>query len=59
MRILIGIVSVIGLCLTILPSIFVFNESMDWRTHTQLMFIGMVLWFIFAPFWMRDKKSGN
>ena len=48
--------SLLGLCLTILPSLFVFYGLMTWKIHTQLMFAGMLLWFAFAPLWMRKRK---
>lgn len=48
--------SILGLCLTILPSLFVFYGLMTWKIHTQLMFAGMLFWFTFAPLWMRKRK---
>jgi len=48
--------SLLGLCLTVLPSLFVFYGLMTWKIHTQLMFAGMLLWFAFAPLWMRKRK---
>lgn len=53
MKKLLGAASVVGLVLTIVPSMFVFAGKLPWRTHTQLMFAGMVLWFLCAPFWMK------
>ncbi len=50
------VLSVLGLCLTVVPSFFVFYGELTWRFHAQLMFDGMVLWFIFAPLWMKEKK---
>jgi len=51
------ILSLLGLCLTVVPSFFVFYGSLTWRVHTQLMFIGMMLWFVFTPLWMGKKKE--
>lgn len=53
---LLKIISFAGLCLTILPSIFVFNGTISFELHTNLMFIGMILWFTTSPFWMKEKK---
>ena len=52
------LLSLIGLCLTLIPSYFVFKGSLSWNSHAQLMLAGMVLWFLTAPFWMTDKKGG-
>jgi len=51
------IVSMIGLGLTVLPSFFVFAGDISLYTHKVLMFIGTVLWFITAPFWIGKKKE--
>lgn len=51
-----AIVAVIGLVLTIVPSILVFNDVISLSYHKQLMFIGVVLWFLAAPFWMRKEE---
>jgi hypothetical protein len=56
MNILLKIVSFAGLSLTILPAIFVFNDVISFEMHTQLMVIGMFLWFGSSPFWMKEKK---
>lgn len=50
------IVSFIGLVLTVLPSYLVFKNVIEFQVHTLLMFIGMILWFATAPFWMKEKK---
>lgn len=50
------IVSFIGLVLTVVPSYLVFKNVIDFQVHTSLMFIGMILWFATAPFWMKEKK---
>jgi len=57
MRVTAIIVSLVGLCLTVLPSFFVLHEQLSWKVHTQLLFVGMILWFISAPFWMRKEKK--
>ncbi len=56
MRMLLIIISVIGLILTILPSLLVFNGVIEIKTHYLLMTVGMVFWFVSAPFWMKSKS---
>lgn len=56
MNILLKTVSFAGLCLTILPSIFVFNDVISFEMHARLMVMGMILWFGTSPFWMKEKK---
>jgi len=55
MKILAIAASVAGLALTLFPAFFVFAQKTSWNTHATLMAVGMVLWFVSAPFWM--KKS--
>jgi hypothetical protein len=50
------IISLVGLVLTILPSMLVFKGVIELKLHYILMIIGMVLWFGSAPFWMRSKS---
>jgi len=58
MRVLFVILSLLGLCLTVVPAFFVFYGLLEWRVHTQLMFVGMILWFVSAPLWMKGKTAG-
>jgi hypothetical protein len=53
------ILSILGILLTVVPSFFVFYGLMTWKLHTQLVFIGMLLWFVFTPLWMKEKKAGS
>jgi len=53
MRILLILLSLLGLVLTVVPSFFVLTQRMTWTLHTQLMFVGMILWFVTAPFWIK------
>ena len=57
MRTVALITALIGLVLTIVPSLFVFLGDVSWGDHAQLMFIGMILWFIFAPIGMKKKEK--
>lgn len=56
MRILLIIASMVGLGLTIVPSIMVFAGEITLDTHMQLMAIGMFLWFATAPFWIKEQE---
>ena len=57
MKILIIISSAIGLILTILPAILLFNGNIDADLQKNLMIAGMIFWFIGAPFLMKEKKT--
>ena len=56
MKIALKILSFIGLCLTIIPAILVMKESITIQNHKTLMIIGMVIWFVTAPLWMKSKS---
>ena len=49
--------SFLGLALTVIPAFFVFYGAVSWNTHANLMFAGMVMWFVTAPFWMGKKNK--
>ncbi|MFC1528296.1 hypothetical protein ACFL5B_00145 [Candidatus Latescibacterota bacterium] len=53
------ILALTGLGLTVVPSFFVFYGNLAWKLHTQLMFVGMLIWFVFAPFGMKKSKSSE
>ncbi len=52
MKVVLRIISVIGLLLTIIPSILVFTGTLEINQHKVLMLIGTVIWFSTAPFWL-------
>lgn len=56
MKVLLIIISIIGLGLTIIPSILVFSQSMSLESHKLLMLLGMILWFGTAPLWIKEQK---
>lgn len=56
MKVLLIILSVIGLGLTIAPSILVFLQEITMESHKQWMLIGMILWFATAPFWIKEQE---
>ena len=59
MKNVLKMLSVLGLCLTVLPAFGVWYEMLSWRLHVQLMFAGMLLWFCTAPFWMNVEKENG
>ncbi|WP_020531656.1 hypothetical protein [Flexithrix dorotheae] len=52
MKTILKLISLIGLILTIVPALMVFNGAMEKEMHKTLMFVGTVLWFGTVPFWM-------
>jgi hypothetical protein len=56
MKNILEIISLLGLVLTIVPSLLVFKGVIELNLHYILMIIGMVLWFGSAPFWMKSKS---
>jgi hypothetical protein len=56
MKVLLIIISIIGLGLTIIPSILVFMQDISLESHKQLMLIGMILWFATAPLWIKEQE---
>lgn len=57
MQFILRIISYIGLLLTVVPAFLVFSGVIELRFHKTLMFIGTLLWFITAPFWMNRQKQ--
>lgn len=57
MKILLKIISFIGLGLTLIPSILLFSGQINADTCKLLMLVGTVLWFVTAPFWMNESKE--
>lgn len=53
------ILSMIGLGLTVIPSLLVFAGVLTLYENKELMFAGTVLWFITAPLWIgkKDRKK--
>jgi hypothetical protein len=51
------LVSFVGLGLTVAPAFLVFTGALTWRAHAVWMFVGTVLWFATAPFWMRGEPE--
>jgi hypothetical protein len=53
MKNVLKILSMIGLLLTIVPPFLVFYGVIDKSTHFTLMGVGVLVWFLSAPFWMK------
>ncbi|MEX0771767.1 MAG: hypothetical protein WD038_01295 [Balneolales bacterium] len=56
MKVFLFTISMIGLALTVVPSMFVFSEAITLEMHKQLMVAGMLLWFFSAPFWIKEQS---
>ena len=59
MKLILKIISFIGLGLSIVPAILVFGGQLDAETCKQLMLLGTVLWFLIAPSWMIKKEEAK
>ncbi|MCC9135601.1 hypothetical protein ACFSKU_13170 [Pontibacter silvestris] len=57
MQTILKLLSLIGLVLTVVPSFLVFAGIIELSFHKTLMFIGTLLWFSTAPFWMNKQKQ--
>jgi len=53
MKTLVKGISYIGLLATVVPSILVWIGTIQLETHKIIMIIGMILWFLTAPFTMK------
>lgn len=57
MRALLIMVSILGLCLTLVPSVLVVIGDVSMQQNKNLMIIGTALWFGTVVFWMDQKKK--
>ena len=57
MQTLLKLISYIGLILTVVPSFLVFSGVIELSFHKSLMFAGMLMWFLTAPFWMNKNEE--
>ena len=57
MKMILKIISAIGLILTLVPSFMVFSGSITLDMHKWLMLLGTIMWFVTAPFWMNKKAA--
>ncbi len=56
MKMMLKVLSFVGLLLTVGPGFLVFNQMMDLQTHKWIALIGTMMWIATAPFWINDKK---
>jgi hypothetical protein len=56
MKLILKSLSLLGLALTILPAFLVFLNLLSWSLHSDLMTVGMIVWFVSAPVWMRSSR---
>lgn len=50
------ILSIIGLLLTVVPSVLVFYNLIELDTSKNLMMIGTLIWFLTSPFWINEQS---
>jgi hypothetical protein len=55
MRIVFRFISIIGLILTLVPSVLVFLEKIPFERHLWLMLLGTIIWFLSAPFALKKE----
>jgi hypothetical protein len=51
------IISYIGLGLTVVPSFLLLSDGFEDIQYQMLATVGMVLWFVTAPFWINRTKE--
>lgn len=59
MKILIKIGSFVSLVLTIVPSLIFFTGGLELSQMKIYMGVGMVLWFVTAPFWINKSSKSE
>ena len=59
MKILIKIGSFVSLVLTIVPSLIFFTGDLVLSQMKIYMGVGMVLWFVTAPFWINKSSKSE
>lgn len=59
MRIVLQILSLIGLLMTIVPPILFFNGKIEQVQQNWYMMFGALIWFVSAFFWLGGKSKAN
>ena len=59
MKNLIKIGSFVSLVLTIVPSLIFFTGDLELSQMKIYMGVGMVLWFVTAPFWINKSSKSE
>ena len=57
MKKILMIISFVGLILTVLPAFLIFSKIINWETYIILIFLGTIIWFLTAPFWMKKEDE--
>jgi hypothetical protein len=57
MKPLLKFISYIGLGLTLIPSFLVFTGNISLDSSKIFMFVGTIIWFLFAPSWMNKAEE--
>ncbi|WP_199708106.1 hypothetical protein [Algoriphagus lacus] len=57
MKILLKLISLVGLAMSIFPPILFFLGKMELSSMKLWMGIGMVVWMISAPFWINKPSE--
>ena len=52
-------ISYLGLAITIVSPILVWNGQISVETNKTLLILGMILWFGTAIFWIKHDPSAN
>ncbi len=55
MKFLLKLLSFIGLGLTGIPSVLYFMGKIELESSHHMMTVGMLIWFVTAPFWINAK----
>jgi len=56
MKTILKIISYCALAATVVPSSLVYTGTIELELHKTIMLVGMIVWFLTAPFWM-DRKN--
>jgi multisubunit Na+/H+ antiporter MnhG subunit len=57
MKFFLKLLSTLGLILTAVPSVLYFLGEISQGTSHLMMILGMIFWFISAPFWINSKVN--
>jgi high-affinity Fe2+/Pb2+ permease len=53
------LIAIAGLLLTLIPSLLLFTGAIPAQLNKSLMVVGMILWFVAAPFWNQNRKQAS
>lgn len=59
MRIILQIISLVGLLMTIVPPILFFSGNISHIQQNWYMAVGAFIWFLSAIFWLGEKSKAN